>query len=238
MSETIDLGSIHKYLLVILVFSFLTFLSLIFLKDIVSHPFYLILFLLLILALGIGFGKSVMPHVRRFFDLYWFPMLFAIIGTIVVASVTKYFVLAFLMIIHIASCIFLKKLKRHHIGIELITFVTVLSGFAYGPKIGAIVGASAMVCDYVFSGRLSYFSLVTVPTYALIGVAAGMLSGMNIVSLGIMMVLFYNIFTSALIFRFLGGDLDKCIRFGVSALIFNLVVFSSFAGTLLSIMAR
>ncbi len=239
MTETINLGDFQKQFIVIFVSSLLTFLSVIFLKDILfSHPFYMIAFLLLFLASGIVFGKTAMPYIRRFLDKYWIALLFSILFTIVIASITKYFILAYLLIIHIASCIFLKKLKQYHIGLELITFITVLSGVAYGPKIGAFVGASAMISDYIFSGRLSYFSIVTVPTYALIGVVAGMLSGTGIVALGVGMVLFYNLFTSVLIFGFLGGDLDKCVRFGISALIFNLIIFSSFAGTLLSIMAR
>jgi len=231
--------SFRRNLIVGLVFSLVTFVSVAFLKDMfVSHPFYLVFASLLFLASGLTFGKSLIPRIRVYFDRYWIAILVAIIGTLVVVSITRYFVLAYLLLIHATSCILLKALKRNHIGIELITFLTVLSGVAYGAKVGAFVGASAMIVDYVFSGRLSYFSIVTIPAYALIGIFASMPSGIGIVTLGISMAVFYNLFTSIIIVGFMGGDVDKCLRFGITAAVFNLIVFSSFAGTLLSIMAR
>ncbi len=240
MSDAVNF-SFRGNLIVGLVFSLVTFVSVTFLKDMfVSHPSYLVFASLLFLASGLAFGRSLIPRIRVYFNRYWIVISVAIIGTLVVVSITRYFVLAYLLLIHAASCILLKALKRNHIGIELITFLAVLSGFAYGAKVGAFVGASAMIVDYIFSGRLSYFSIVTVPAYALIGIFASMLSGtgMGIVTLGISMAVFYNLFTSLIIVGFMGGDIDKCLRFGITAVVFNLIIFSSFAGTLLSIMAR
>ncbi|MBI2133134.1 hypothetical protein HYU11_00470 [Candidatus Woesearchaeota archaeon] len=149
---------------------------------------------------------------------------------------TKYFFLGILLAVHSVSCYFLKGLKRNHIGIELITLITVLAGVAYGAKAGAAFGALSIAADYVFSGRISYFSLVTIPSYALIGVISSLLASTSLPVLGVLMAVIYNVATSIIIFCFLGGDLDKCIRFGVTAVAFNFLIFSSFAGALLSLM--
>ncbi|MBI3034188.1 hypothetical protein HYY72_03430 [Candidatus Woesearchaeota archaeon] len=182
------------------------------------------------------FRQSI-PHIRAFLSKYLLAITLSITFTLAALALSKYFILALLLLAHAASCFLLKTLKRNHIGIELTTLITVLSGVAYGAKAGAIIGAAAMSIDYAFSMRLSYFSIITIPSFALVGILAGTFSRVNIFTLGIMLTIFYSIFTGIFILGFMGGHPDKCLRFGITSLGFNALLFSAIAPALLSMMA-
>ncbi|MBI3051460.1 hypothetical protein HYY74_03305 [Candidatus Woesearchaeota archaeon] len=181
--------------------------------------------------------KTTLPYAREALRKYWPAMIIGAIATIVAISMTKYIIIGALLFLHAAMSVFTKVLKKNHIGIEIVTLIAVTSGIAYGPKIGAIAGGLAMVIDYIFSGRLSMFSIVTIPTYALIGVIASGFATANILTLGIALTIFYNLFTWIFILGFMGGHVDKCLRFGATNLAFNTFMFGSIAPMLLAIMS-
>ncbi|MBI2142238.1 hypothetical protein HYU15_01960 [Candidatus Woesearchaeota archaeon] len=138
-----------------------------------DHPVISILLLLASVPVFFPFRKVTMPYAKAFFRKYAVVIVAAVLLTVGILSLSKYFVLAFLLLLHILMSIFLRVLKKNHIGVEIVMLITVLSGAAYGPKAGALMGAVSMVIDYVFSGRFSYFCIVTIPTYAAIGALAG-----------------------------------------------------------------
>lgn len=227
-----------KYAAVGVATAALTALTAVFAKNFITeHPAASILLILAFIPAFLPFNKVAVPYMKRFAGKYLFVIVPSILITIGILSMTKYFVLAFLLFIHAAMSVFLRVLKKNHIGVEIITLITVLSGIAYGPKIGAIMGAASMITDYVFSGRMSYFCIITIPTYAAIGAISGAFSPASVVMLGITMTIAYNLFTWIFIMGFMGGHIDKCLRFGITDLAFNTLVFSAFAPTLLAIMA-
>ncbi|GEM_PF-3841567 len=216
----------------------LTAVAVMALRGFVSeHPVASIILFLSSAMAVLPFNKLMIPYMKIFFRKYVFVIVPAIMITVGILALSKYFVLAFLLLLHILMSIFLRVLKKNHIGVEIIMLITVLSGVAYGPKVGALMGAVSMVIDYVFSGRFSYFCIVTIPTYAAIGTISGVFAAANIVTVGIFAVIAYNLFTWIFILGFMGGHLDKCLRFGATDLAFNAFVFSAFAPTLLAIMA-
>lgn len=229
----------HKHLAIGGATLFFTILTATVMRNFVyNHPLFSIILILASVPISIPFFRFILPQVRsmKFLSKYLPVMMLGIIVALMLLSLTSYFILAFLLILHAISCIFLKMFKRNHIGIEIVLLITVLCGVAYGAKTGAIMGAISMLMDYIFSGRLSMFSIVTIPTYALIGVMSSYFATANIFTLGVSMAIFYSLFSWIFILGFMGGDLDKCIRFGITNVGFNALVFASFAPTLLIIM--
>ncbi len=163
-------------------------------------------------------------------------MLAAVIALSGLLFSRNFAIIAALLLLHAATSFVFRELKKARIGLELVMLITMLSAFAYGGKAAALIGAGAMLMDYVFSLRFSYFVIVTTTAYALIGLAASFFSGYSITTIGIIAVVLYNAFTSAIIVGLLGGHLDKCVRFWLTNLAINAVLFTTAAPFLLSVM--
>lgn len=230
-------GVVSRYVFVALLSVFATAGSVLFVRGFVfPHPLLSILAFVGLMPVLLPLNRVMMPYAKGFFRRYGLAVVAGIIFTLAVFSLTRYFVVVVLLLLHAASCVFLRFLKRHNIGFEFVMLITVLSGVAYGAKAGAFIGAVAMAMDYIFSARVSYFSIVTIPTYALVGILASAFSGADVLVLGVSLTVFYNLFTWVFILGFMGGHVDKCLRFGLSNLAFNFLVFSGFAPRLLSLM--
>ncbi|MEK6854029.1 MAG: hypothetical protein AABX60_01720, partial [Nanoarchaeota archaeon] len=69
-----------------------------------------------------------------------------------------------------------------------------------------------------------------------IGLIAGSFASAGITSVGVTATIIYNLATSFIIVAFMGGHIDKCLRFGLSNLALNFMLFTSIAPWLLSIL--
>ncbi len=121
-------------------------------------------------------------------------------------------------------------------GFELILLVTVISGIAYGSVAGMIVGGLSITLGYILSRRLSIFSIVTVPSYMIIGFLAHYFSNYNIVTVGVLFAILYNMIVSLIIIPVLGAKPVKCLIFGITNVLFNVFMFSRFGDWLLGVM--
>lgn len=176
-------------------------------------------------------------HLRRYAQKYgWIAIPSALAGIFAMSSLNPVVFLV-LFVIHALACFFLRTLKNTaRLGIELIMLITVLGSFVYGAKVGALLGATAMLMDYALSARFSYFAPITTAAYALIGLFAGSFSALGITAVGIAAAVIYNIVTSSIIVSFMGGHIDKCLRFGISNIALNFVLFTAIAPWLLSML--
>ncbi len=183
------------------------------------------------LFLAMRFGKEFLKgHLGRY---GWIVIPPALAATFLASSI-KPVVFAILFMLHGMACLFLTPLKNTaRLGIELIMLITVLGSLAYGPKTGALFGAAAMLMDYALTARLSYFVPVTTAAYALIGTFAGNFSAYSITTIGIAATVIYNIVVSVIIVAFMGGQIEKCLRFGISNIALNAMLFTSVAPWLL-----
>lgn len=161
------------------------------------------------------------------------------LAALFLTSSIKPAVFAALLLLNAASSFFLRAIKRSsRVSVEITMLITVLASFAYGPKTGAVLGAASMLMDYIFSMRFSYFMIVTISTYAIIGLVAGSFSSFGITAVGIAATIIYNLVTSAIIILFMGGHLEKSATFGITDIALNFVLFSAVAPWLLSITLR
>jgi hypothetical protein len=156
-------------------------------------------------------------------------------GSIVILALLLYAFRHYLLLlgfltVNVISSALLKVVRRNQIGIELVMFSTVMSGVIYGPVYGAVMGAVSMIIDYAFATRLSFFSIITVPSYAAVGYIAGLIGGsVGITPLGIMLTVIYVVVSNALIVGLMGGTLSKSLRFAATDIAFNAVLFSAVA---------
>lgn len=199
----------------------------------IASLFAAVIFISLFFAMR--FAKT---YVRSYVEKYGWVVIPPVLAALFVASSLKPVVFFALFLLHAAACVFLRTLKNTaRLGIELIMLITVLGSFAYGPKAGAIIGAVAMLMDYALTARFSYFVPVTTGSYLLIGLFAGSFSSAGITAVGITATIIYNIFTSLIIVAFMGGHIEKCLRFGLSNIALNFMLFTTAAPWLLSIIS-
>jgi len=181
--------------------------------------------------------KVAKAHIRRRFTAYGLLVIPPAMAAILMMTSLKPVAFTILFLLHALACLFLRTLKNTaRIGIELIMLITVLGSFVYGAKAGAMFGVGAMLMDYALTARLSYFAPLTIGAYALTGLLASSFSGFGITAVGIWATAIYNIITSFIIVTFMGGQPDKCLRFGISNIALNAALFATVAPWLLSML--
>jgi len=157
-----------------------------------------------------------------------------------IAGVMGQLVIVLLVVIAIAVAIIVGKFDMNKIGIELVTFTTVLSGFLFGPFVGASVGAVLLTLHFFISSSLGTYIIYAVPTMAIIGLMSGypamsIAFGGSIVKIGIVLSFVYNLITASLGTFFLNDPIEEMIWSG-SNFIFNVLLFLRFAPIILSIL--
>ena len=233
-----EISDVIRYPLIVLVSFISTLVVASAMRSIVRNNIVLTILLATALFFSAFFAMRVTKvYLRSYFEKYGLLVIPPALAALFLLSSVKPVVFVVLFMLHGLACFFLRTLKNTaRLGIELIMLITVLGSFIYGPKAGALLGATAMLMDYALSARFSYFVPVTTAAYALIGLIAGSFASAGITSVGITATIIYNLVTSFIIIAFMGGHIDKCLRFGLSNLALNFVLFTSVAPWLLSIL--
>lgn len=116
-----------------------------------------------------------------------------------VTNMLSQFVFMSLIIAEIVLAFFVGIFELKKIGIELVTFTTVLAGVVYGPVVGLMMGLFMVTVHFILTKSLGPYILYCVPMMGVIGFLAG--SGLfagDVVMLGIILSLFYNLVTGGL----------------------------------------
>lgn len=235
---SLEIGDLARYLLIMVTSFVASALTASWVKHILRNNLALTVLLSAVIFTSLFFAmKFARVHVRDYAERYGWLVIPPMLAALLLVSSLKPVVFIMLFLLHSVACVFLRTLKNTaRLGIELIMLITVLGSFIYGPKVGALLGAVAMLMDYALSARFSYFVPVTTAAYALIGLIAGSFAAAGITSVGITATIIYNLTTSFIIVAFMGGHIDKCLRFGLSNLALNFVLFTTVAPWLLSIL--
>ncbi len=235
---SLEAGDIAKSFLIIVMSFILTGLAALLVKSLLRNNATITILLGTALFVSLFFSmKFAKRHVRKYAERYGWLVIPPALAALFAVSSMKPVVFFVLFLIHSAACVFLRTLKNTaRLGIELIMLITVLGSFVYGAKVGALLGAAAMLMDYALTARFSYFVPVTTAAYMLIGILAGSFSSAGITTVGIAATVIYNLATSFIIVAFMGGHLDKCLRFGASNIALNFMLFSTVAPWLLNVM--
>ena len=137
-----------------------------------------------------------------------------------------FFLLIFTMLSIVLSIImgFVPPMKI--IGIELVTFSTILAGSFFGSITGAVFGVCLLVIHLIVSRYNGGPYLIwTLPSYALIGALSGVLTNVNfLVAMLVGVIILDNIFTLA----FYKENYAKTFIFSLGNLAFNIVLLLNF----------
>lgn len=123
------------------------------------------------------------------------------------------------------------------IGIELVTFATVVSGIIYGPVVGSVMGAVLVFISLVFSGFFGVYYFWLIPEYALAGYLAWVWRDQNIVTLGMNILLMVQGINIILTYVFARQNVPKYIIYIATELVFNFFLFSLFGQWALGVLA-
>ncbi len=116
-------------------------------------------------------------------------------------------------------------LKIKAIGLELVTFITVLSSVAYGPLAGAVIGLALIIFHIAIPQYAGAYIVWVIPEYAFAAVLAGALSG-SIASIGITVTLILNAINVFLTFLVYKENLGKYLPYAFTNVIFNFIFFT------------
>lgn len=132
-----------------------------------------------------------------------------------------------LAIAEIFLAFMLGRFQMQKFGVELVTLISVLGGFVYGAIVGLVLGIVFSILHYLLSQSFGQYLFYSIPMFGLIGFIAGLLPYSNIIFLGIVLSLVYNIIT-ALIGGFASGDFGGELVWSGTDFIMNFILFFLF----------
>lgn len=124
---------------------------------------------------------------------------------------------------------------RISLGVEFILLATVLCAVAYGPIVGVFVGIVTLFFAEFISGKMTYNTFVSFIGIIIVAVIAAFSGGGNITTLGIIMVVLYDVIIIPL-YLLTGSNPVSSFFFVVTHIPWNIWVFSVIAPRLLEAM--
>jgi hypothetical protein len=156
-------------------------------------------------------------------------------------SLQRLFILALFIIVNFFIA-FSKRiiptafLKRYFYGVEAVLFCTVLTSFAFGSVTGAIMGCLLMAINYIAERRISKYFVATLVLYAIIGYISFYFKNYDIVIVGIIISIIYNLLID-LILIFLEPNKLTLVIFNIVNILFNIALFTSLGSIIYSFLA-
>ncbi len=148
---------------------------------------------------------------------------------ILVFILQKFFVIAMLAVGSIAISYFIGTYHMaKSIGLELVTFTAVLTGFVFGPTLGAVIALVLIILHFII-GQFAAgpYILWVIPAYVVIGFISGTMNGnISFDLLGIYLTLAINLFNFILTVITYPQNLGNYILFSVTNVLFNILLFS------------
>ncbi len=139
------------------------------------------------------------------------------------------FVLFVLFGLSLAVSFLVNNFPIRNLGIELVTFIAVLTGWKYGPLPALIITFILITYHMVAGGFLGNYVLWVIPAYCVAALIAGFLPQISIVTLGITITIGINL--NNVIFTALTspGYLPKYLIFVITNILFNVLLFTTIA---------
>ena len=159
----------------------------------------------------------------RVFQLLLVMIPFLVIGLIFSKAVFIFFMM--IATVGLAfGILFMPAFK--HIGIELVTFTTILVGFVWGPSTGMTVGLILLILHLII-GRygLSTYLVWTIPEYIAMGFLAGTMKSVGFVNLGIYLSVGIVAINVVLTFIFSNPYFFKYLPYAIGNALFNVLLF-------------
>jgi hypothetical protein len=130
----------------------------------------------------------------------------------------------FFIIINMALSSY-KRFIKFPVEIEFLTLGIVFCTSEYGLKAGLTVAILGGILSFIVGYNISPFSFPMLIGYILMAFISFLLQGQNILLVGIIAAIANNIFVFLVYHFIFGYDTAKNISFGLSNMIFNLILF-------------
>lgn len=162
---------------------------------------------------------------------------FAILVTALILQ--KFFLIFMLMILSLIISFFIGMFQMSKsIGIELVTFTTILAGFAFGPSWGIAIGLVLIILHFTLGHfAAGPYVLWVVPSYALIGFLAGTITGLDFVTMGVYMTIGLNAFNLFATITTYSQNLGNYLPFSITNILFNLILFNQI-GPIIAVLVK
>lgn len=123
-----------------------------------------------------------------------------------------------------------------YLGIEFVTFTTVLFGFVYGPGSGMITGL-VLVTLHLLIGqyRLGPYLLWVIPEYGLLGYLAGIMTNVGFLNFGIYSIIVINAMNILLTMIAESENIFRSLPYNLTNILFNILLFTQIGATVLKI---
>lgn len=150
----------------------------------------------------------------------------------------------FIILLMVAAAVvlafFVGEFELKKFGVELVTFITVLTGFLYGPMVGLIIGTFLLIIHFILARSLGPYVIYCVPTMAVIGLLAGYAGtggwfGGDVALVGIILSLIYNLITGGLGTIMFGDFFDELLWSGTNFAL-NFILFLKIAPMILTVL--
>lgn len=143
---------------------------------------------------------------------------------IMVLSVANLLLISALIAISLVLSFAIGQWNIKAIGLELVTFITVLSAMSYGTLAGAVIGLLLMTFHIAIPHYSGAYVIWVIPEYVLAAILANTLSG-NVASVGITVTLVLNAINILFTFIAYKPNLAKYLPYAFTNIIFNVVLF-------------
>jgi hypothetical protein len=133
--------------------------------------------------------------------------------------------------------LFPKIVGKYLYGLELVMFCTVLTSVSFGSFIGAIIGGLLMVINYIGEKRFSAYFPLTLLLYASIGYFAYYFRSQNIIIVGIIATIVYNLIVFGVL-SLMGTSKTAKYLFATINVLFNIFLFSALGQVIYNLIVR
>ena len=155
-------------------------------------------------------------------DIYIFIIGLALL---VILALTNLLIISLLLGVAFILSFLIQKSGLRIIGIELVTFIAVITGYAYGAFIGIAIALVLIVFHLLVSGYFGIYFAWVIPEYPIAAYIASAMSGQNIIYVGVFITIALNvanIIFTAIAYR---QNLGKHLPFAMGNILFNMALF-------------
>ena len=139
------------------------------------------------------------------------------------------FLLVLLIGLSLAISFLVNNFPIRNLGIELVTFIAVLTGWKYGPWPALVITFILITYHMVAGGFLGSYVLWVIPAYCVAAIIAGFLPQIGITLLGIVITIGINLNNVAFTAITSPGYLPKYMIFVITNILFNVLLFTTIA---------
>jgi len=147
----------------------------------------------------------------------------------------RYFIAFSLMVLVTILSMAVNRFDIGRFGLELATFSSITMATVFPPRIAAVLGFTYIVLQIFTGSTPGIYMIWVIPTYTIVSYVVASIQVSNITQIGIYATILSQLFFAFMTFLTSRSRLPKYIQYATFNLVFNILLFQSFAEPLLNI---